>query len=122
MTVDRGRLHLPGFIAHLPFREAQRRQPCLRVRLIATVIRRLLARSAVMNPAVCLDDQTQVGPVEVDPIAAHPCLRFRQRQAGVSHNAEELALEPGVGERIAAEQPTEARHPGPRRQALHIGS
>jgi hypothetical protein len=73
--------------------EAQGAQagPC--VGLVAAEIHRLLGRGPVVAEAVGLDHEAEVGPEEVDPVAAESTLRVWHRQAGVADDREEATLE-----------------------------
>jgi hypothetical protein len=79
-------------------REAQRCQPRGGVRLVSHPVGSLLRRSAVISQAVRLDDQTQLGPVEVDSEPVHDALGLWHGKAGSARDWQEAALELGVGE------------------------
>jgi hypothetical protein len=57
-----------GFVADLPMAEAEWHQTSGDMRPVATIVRRLLGRRPVIAKAVGLDDEAQVGPVEIDAI------------------------------------------------------
>jgi hypothetical protein len=48
--------------------EAEWHQTSGDMRLVATIVRRLLGRRPVIAKAIGLDDEAQVGPVEIDAI------------------------------------------------------
>jgi hypothetical protein len=71
--------HVFWLVADLLVGEAQRREPGGGVHLVAHVIARLLGRSAMVEQAVSLDNQSQVWPKEVDLEAVDPGFRFWHR-------------------------------------------
>ena len=82
--------------------------------LVAPEVHRLLGRGAVMAEAVGLDDEAEVGPEEVDPIAAEAALGLGRGKAGLADDREEAPLERvrGAAEGLRVEdplQPTDAR-------------
>ena len=78
-------------------------------RLVTAAIPGLLRRRSVIAEAVGLDDEAEIGPVEVDPEAMEPDLGPRLREAGAAGDRDEAALELGVGEKkgAAVEEATE---------------
>jgi hypothetical protein len=80
-------------------REAERHEPGGGVRLIAEAVARLLGRRAVIAKAVRLDDEAELGPVEVGLEPVHDASRLRLRQRCLAHDREEQPFERGVGER-----------------------
>jgi hypothetical protein len=100
--------------------EAEWHPPGGDVLLVTPVVRRLLRRRAVVTKAVGLDDEAQVGPVEVDAVVAQPDLGLRERKAGGAGEREEELLEPRLGEdeRVAVEQPAQARDAGAPREGV----
>src|SRR3982751_979211 len=89
-------------VGHLDVGEAQRSEAGRDVGLVTPPVARLLRRGAVIAQAVGLDDQAQVGPVEVDAEAVHSCLRLRLWQARALDNREEAPLEGGLRQRETA--------------------
>jgi hypothetical protein len=63
---------LVGTVENLGVGEAQAAQAGPRVGLVAAEVDRLLGGGAVMAEAVGLDDETESGPEEIDPIAPEP--------------------------------------------------
>ena len=63
------------------------------MRMVAAVVARLLGGSAVVAEPVGLDDETEVGPVEVDFESVEAHSGDRQRQVGVAQQSQEAALE-----------------------------
>jgi hypothetical protein len=66
---------MPGLEPDLCAREAQRNEAGCRVRLVAAPVLSLLRRRAVVAEVVSLDDEPELGPVEVDAVAVHVRLR-----------------------------------------------
>lgn len=65
-------------VPDLPVREAQRRQASGNVRVVAVMVPGLLLRRPVISKPVRLDDEAQIGPIEVDLEAIHPLLGERR--------------------------------------------
>ncbi len=86
-------------VADLVVGEAQGRQTCSLMFLVTPAVAALLVRGAVVTETVGLDNQPQVGPVEVDPIAVDALLSQRLRKVGGARDWQEVALQLGVGER-----------------------
>ena len=101
-------------MAHLRVREPQRRDAVRGVGLVAEPVSRLLSGRAVVAQPVGLDDQADLWPEEVHPMAVHPLAGARQRQSGTSDECEESALELRVGQakRAAIEQLPQSTDPG----------
>jgi hypothetical protein len=78
--------------------ETQRCQSRSRVDLIATPVGCLLGWGAVVAEAVGFDYQPELGPVEVDLAAVHPCACLGQVQACPPGQGQETPLELRVGE------------------------
>ena len=57
---------MAGIVDDVSVREPQRRQSGRGVRLIAPAVVALLRRRAVVAQTVGLDDESELGPVEVD--------------------------------------------------------
>jgi hypothetical protein len=93
--------------------EAERRHAGGSVRLVALAISRLLRRRAVVSQPVGLDDQAELGPVEVDPEAVDAASRAGPGKARPTRYRQEAPLELGVGERegAAVEEPSKRRDP-----------
>jgi len=71
--------------------------------LVAKPVFRLLGGGAVVAQAVGLDDQAEVGPVEVDVESVELDLRLGLGQADAAADRPEALLELRVGERERAE-------------------
>jgi hypothetical protein len=82
--------------------------------LVPHAVPGLLGRRPVEAQAVGLDDQAEIGPVEVDLEAVQPHARLWLRQPEVAHDPEEAALEFRVGqrERPAVENLSKGPDPG----------
>ncbi len=87
-----------GLVAHLRVSEPKRREPGGKMVLVAATISGLLRGSSVVAQPIGLDDQPQVGPEEVDAIAAEVFARDGHRQSRLRHEWQEEPLEFGVGE------------------------
>lgn len=96
-------------------REPERQQPGGVVRLVAHDVARLLDGRPVVAQAVCLDDERQVGPVEVDEEAVDASVRDGSRQVGASGDRQEapLQLRPGQAERSPVERRAKDADAGP---------
>jgi hypothetical protein len=94
---DQGRLHAVAFVFHLVMGEAQRAHAGEDVGAVALGVARLRGRGAVIAQAVGLDDQPEVGPVEVDLPAVDDLFGERRREAGVRGDRAEVDLQVGVG-------------------------
>jgi len=90
--------HSVGFVLDLEVREPQRREACSGVILVACRITRLGGGGAVPAQAVCLDDEAELRPEEVDPVAVDMNLGLRRREAGRERDRNEEALELRLGE------------------------
>ena len=90
----------------MKIRESQLDAPGRGMRLIPTPILQLLHRRPVIGESVRLDDEAELGPVEVDAVAVDALLCERGREAGRPGNPDEAALELRVseGERGAVEK------------------
>lgn len=106
--------YLLGFVANLVFTEPHSGQAGGDVRLVTASVRRLLSRCSVVAPAIRLNYQPELRPVEIDPVAVYVSLCFGARQPCGSHDREELTLEAGVGEGVKAEESAHAGHSWPR--------
>jgi hypothetical protein len=69
------------------------------VRLVPDAVAGLLGRRSVEAQAVRLDDQAQLGPVEVDLESVDPHAGLRLGKSEVANNAKEAAFELRVSER-----------------------
>jgi hypothetical protein len=82
--------------------------------LIAETIACLLRWSAVVRQPVSLDDQAEIGPEEVDTEATDVLPRQRVWQSRFLDDAQEAALELGVGESKNSRPTMERSGPTPR--------
>jgi hypothetical protein len=106
------RLHAPGLEPHLGAGEPQRGPAGGHVRLVADAVGGLLRRRAVVAQAVGLDDEVELRPEEVDPVAVDLALGKGPRQTGAPCDREEQALEVAVGERERPRIERAAQGPG----------
>jgi len=90
--------HMIRLVADLLMGEAELGQSGGGVSLVAEPVPRLLGGRAVIAKPVSLDDETEVGPVEVDFEVVDPLARERDRQAGFAREREEEAFELLLGE------------------------
>jgi hypothetical protein len=74
------------------------------VRLVAPAVAQLLHLSAVIGEAVRLNDEAEVGPVEVDTAGTEVLLGSRQPDAVLPQDGEEAALEVGVRAAVAGKR------------------
>jgi hypothetical protein len=83
------------------------------VDLIAAPVARLLRRRPVITQSVGLDDQSKLGPEEVDADAVDHSAGLRQRQSSRPDESKETPLELGIGqaEGPAIEQAPERWNP-----------
>ena len=82
-----------GLELHLSPSKPERRQSGGGVRLVAQAVPGLLGRRAMVSQAVGLDDQPEIGPVEIDLVAVESLLRLGSRKTGLADYREEEALE-----------------------------
>jgi len=86
------------FVADLLVRETELSKAGSRVGLIAEPIPRLLGGGAVIVETIGLDDQGEVGPVEVDFEVVHPLPGQWNRQASLPGQREEPPFELLLGQ------------------------
>ena len=77
--------------------EAKDCQARRRVGLVAQGVASLLGGRPVVTQAVCLDDEVEVGPVEIDAEAVDTGLGQGKGQTGAAGDWQEAALELGIG-------------------------
>jgi hypothetical protein len=106
------RFYAARFVLDLPVREAQWSQAGGGVGLEAQGVSGLRRGSAVVAPAVGLDDEAEVGPEEVDLELVDHDFGERDRKAGPCRKWAEEAFQLVVGE----DRPLDGRRPGDRRQ------
>lgn len=113
------RLDLVRLEPHLGVREAQGREAGARVSLIAATVHGLLRGRAVIAEAVGLDDEAEIGPVEVHSEAVEADLGLRWWEAGSPSDGDEAALELRVSEEQGGtiEAAAEGRKARPSRHA-----
>lgn len=70
----------------------QDREAGNRVSLISNAILFLLRGCAVISKAICLNHQTEGGPVEVDSVSVQPYLRLRRWKIGLADQAKKTTL------------------------------
>jgi len=75
-------LHMLSVVFDLPVAEAEGREASCGVRLVADVIPSLGDRGSVIFEAVGLDDESEVGPEEIDLESIDMGFGLRLRQAG----------------------------------------
>jgi hypothetical protein len=102
-----------GLAGDLRVGEAQRGEAGGCVHLVSEPIPSLLGRRSVITQPVGLDDQAQVGPVEVDAKAVYAALGQRRRQAYAADERQEAPLELAVSQAqgLAIEQRAQRGHP-----------
>jgi hypothetical protein len=86
-------LYMRGVVADLGVREAERREARGYVSLVAKPIACLLGGSAVVAKAICLHDQPELRPVEVDSEAIDMLLSQRGRKPGAGSDRDEPPLQ-----------------------------